>query len=173
MLDYGITVNTINLGYVELGMGLKNITEIFQEKMKKQIPAGRFCKPEEIYNTIKYLIDTEYVNGEDLDLNGVIVKLYFKIFIIVMSAKGGKRYKELEKNHFFYQYFIENKIINKCKLLDDNEVVERINYIAEFAYFHHTGLFNDERIENILVDYGLNQINISQIFIKKILNRKL
>ena len=66
----GITVNTINLGYVELGMGLKNITEIFQEKMKKQIPAGRFCKPEEIYNTIKYLIDTEYVNGEDLDLNG-------------------------------------------------------------------------------------------------------
>lgn len=69
----GVTVNAINLGYVELGMGINNVTETYQEKIKKQIPAGRFCKPEEIYNTIKYFIDTEYINGTDLDLNGGLI----------------------------------------------------------------------------------------------------
>lgn len=66
----GITVNTINLGYASLGMGLNNVPEVFQEKMKKRIPSGRFCNPEEIYKTIKYIIDTEYINGADIDLNG-------------------------------------------------------------------------------------------------------
>ena len=44
-----------------------------KEKMKNQIPAGRFCEPIEIYNTIIYLINTEYVNGSILDINGGIV----------------------------------------------------------------------------------------------------
>lgn len=66
----GITVNAINLGYVELGMGVNNVTEQYQKKMKQRIPAGRFCNPDEIYNTVKYFIDTEYINGADVDLNG-------------------------------------------------------------------------------------------------------
>ena len=69
----GITVNAINLGYVELGMGVTDVTKEYQEKMKQQIPAGRFCSPEEIYKTILYFIYTEYVNGADIDLNGGLI----------------------------------------------------------------------------------------------------
>lgn len=69
----GITVNAINLGYTNLGMGLNNITDEYQEKMKQRIPAGRFCNPEEIFRTIKYIIDTEYINGVDIDLNGGLI----------------------------------------------------------------------------------------------------
>jgi len=54
-------------------MGLNHVTDEYQEKMKKQIPAGRFCNSEEIYKTVNYFIDTEYINGADIDLNGGLV----------------------------------------------------------------------------------------------------
>jgi NAD(P)-dependent dehydrogenase (short-subunit alcohol dehydrogenase family) len=69
----GITVNAINLGYVNLGMGVNDVPLAYQEKMKSQIPAGRFCEPEEIYNTVNYLIKTEYVNGAAIDINGGLI----------------------------------------------------------------------------------------------------
>jgi NAD(P)-dependent dehydrogenase (short-subunit alcohol dehydrogenase family) len=69
----GITVNTINLGYVNMGMGVNDVPLAYQEKMKTQIPSGRFCEPEEVYNTIKYLIETEYVNGASIDVNGGLI----------------------------------------------------------------------------------------------------
>jgi len=69
----GITVNAINLGYVSLGMGINDVPDLLQEKLKTDIPSGRFCKPEEVYNTVKYLIDTEYVNGAAIDINGGII----------------------------------------------------------------------------------------------------
>jgi NAD(P)-dependent dehydrogenase (short-subunit alcohol dehydrogenase family) len=69
----GITVNSINLGYVNLGMGINDVPLAYQIKMKAQIPAGRFCEPEEIYNTVKYLIETEYVNGTAIDINGALI----------------------------------------------------------------------------------------------------
>lgn len=69
----GITINSINLGYVNLGMGINDVPLIYQEKMKSQIPAGRFCEPDEIYNTVKYFIDTQYVNGSSVDINGGLI----------------------------------------------------------------------------------------------------
>ena len=69
----GITVNAINLGYVNIGMGVNDVPLAYQEKMKTQIPAGRFCEPEEIYNTVKYLIQTEYINGAAIDINGGLI----------------------------------------------------------------------------------------------------
>jgi len=69
----GITVNAINLGYVNLGMGINDVPEAYQEKMKGQIPSGRFCEPEEIFQTVQYLIRTEYVNGATIDINGGII----------------------------------------------------------------------------------------------------
>jgi 3-oxoacyl-[acyl-carrier protein] reductase len=68
-----ITINAINLGYVNLGMGINEVPVTYQEKMKTQIPAGRFCEPEEIYNTVKYLIQTEYINGAAIDINGGLI----------------------------------------------------------------------------------------------------
>lgn len=69
----GITVNAINLGYVSIGMGVEEVPPAYQEQMKNSIPEGRFCQPEEIYNTVKYLVDTEYVTGTDLNINGGII----------------------------------------------------------------------------------------------------
>lgn len=69
----GITVNAINLGYVSIGMGVEEVPLKYQEKMREAIPAGRFCEPEEIYNTVKYLITTPYVNGESININGCMV----------------------------------------------------------------------------------------------------
>jgi len=69
----GITVNTINLGYVNIGMGVNDVPIAYQKKIKEQIPVGRFCEPEEVYNTVKYLIQTEYVNGAAIDINGALI----------------------------------------------------------------------------------------------------
>ena len=69
----GITVNAINLGYVNIGMGVNDVPPIYQEKMKQTIPMGRFCTPQEIYNTVRYLMDTPYVNGAAIDINGGVI----------------------------------------------------------------------------------------------------
>lgn len=69
----GVTVNAINLGYVNIGMGVNDVPVIYQEKIKSQIPLNRFCNPDEIYATVKYLIATEYVNGAAIDINGGII----------------------------------------------------------------------------------------------------
>ena len=69
----GITINAINLGYVNLGMGINEVPLQYQEKMKSQIPAGRFCNPDEVFNTVNYLINTEYVNGTSIDINGGLI----------------------------------------------------------------------------------------------------
>ena len=69
----GITINVINLGYVNIGIGVNDVSTAYQEKMKIQIPAKRFCAPEEVLNTVKYLIQTEYVNGAAIDLNGALI----------------------------------------------------------------------------------------------------
>ena len=69
----GVTVNAICLGYVNLGMGVNDVPQAYQEKMKEQIPAGRFCNPMEIYNTVQFLIATEYVNGAAIDINGALI----------------------------------------------------------------------------------------------------
>ena len=69
----GVTVNAINLGYVSIGMGVEEVPSQYQEQMKNDIPAKRFCHPEEIYNTIKYLVDTEYITGADININGGLI----------------------------------------------------------------------------------------------------
>jgi NAD(P)-dependent dehydrogenase (short-subunit alcohol dehydrogenase family) len=67
---YGITANSINLGYVDLGMGINSVPEKYQELIKQRNPMRRFCHPEEIYNAISFLIKTEYINGANIDIDG-------------------------------------------------------------------------------------------------------
>lgn len=69
----GITANVINLGYVNLGMGINDVPPAYQEKIRSQIPSSRFCEPEEIYNTVRFLMQTEYVNGAAIDINGGLI----------------------------------------------------------------------------------------------------
>jgi NAD(P)-dependent dehydrogenase (short-subunit alcohol dehydrogenase family) len=65
----GITANCIQLGYMDGGLTY-TLTPEFIETMVKSTPTKRLGKPEEIANTIKYLIDTEYVNGSTIKLTG-------------------------------------------------------------------------------------------------------
>ena len=66
----GITVNNINLGYADIGMGVEQVPVSYQKSMKERIPSGVFCPPEDIFETVKYLIKTEYINGSSINLNG-------------------------------------------------------------------------------------------------------
>jgi len=65
----GITANCIQLGYMDGGLTY-TLSPDFIETIVNSIPAKRLGKPEEIANTIKYLIDTEYVNGSTIKITG-------------------------------------------------------------------------------------------------------
>ena len=67
----GITINTLNLGYYNVGM-INEVPQKFQEVLKKQIPVGNFGNPQCIYNAIEFLRNTEYINGSSIDINGGI-----------------------------------------------------------------------------------------------------
>lgn len=65
----GITCNSIQLGYFDAGMAHK-IPKEYQDKIKNKIPLRRFGKINELYNTIEFIINTEYVNGSNIKING-------------------------------------------------------------------------------------------------------
>ncbi len=69
----GITVNNLNLGYSEIGMGLTEISPAHRIALFKQIPAGRFGAPGEILSAVELLIQNEYINGASIDINGALV----------------------------------------------------------------------------------------------------
>jgi len=64
-----VTSNCIALGYSEYGM-IEQISDDIQDNLKKMIPLKRFCNIDEIWNTIKYCIDTPYIGGQTIHLNG-------------------------------------------------------------------------------------------------------
>lgn len=66
----GITINNINLGYVNAGMTLNDVPDALREEILQQIPSRKLGKLEDVYKTVKYLIYTEYINGTSIDLNG-------------------------------------------------------------------------------------------------------
>lgn len=69
----GVTVNSINLGYSNIGMGIDEVPGENKKTLLQNIPMGRFCEPTEILNTIKFIIDTEYINGSIIDINGGLI----------------------------------------------------------------------------------------------------
>ena len=67
-----ITINSINLGYSELGM-IKEVPEQYMEQIKNEIPMKRLCSPGEILSTVNYLINTGYITGESVNVNGGLI----------------------------------------------------------------------------------------------------
>jgi len=65
----GVTVNNINLGYFDIGM-IEQVPEKIKEDIIQRIPTKRLGKPEEILSTVEYIINTAYLNGTSIDLNG-------------------------------------------------------------------------------------------------------
>ena len=64
-----ITINCLNLGYFSLGM-IEQIPKELQDEIKKSIPTGDFGDPENIYRAVRFLIESSYVNGSSIDING-------------------------------------------------------------------------------------------------------
>jgi NAD(P)-dependent dehydrogenase (short-subunit alcohol dehydrogenase family) len=69
----GITVNVINLGYVDIGMGINDVPEKYRKTIEEKIPCRRFCEPADILKTVEYIVDTPYLNGAEINLNGGIL----------------------------------------------------------------------------------------------------
>lgn len=67
-----ITINSINLGYSELGM-IDRVPEDYKKQVISQIPAGMLCEPNDILNTVNYLMATRYITGSSIDLTGGLV----------------------------------------------------------------------------------------------------
>ena len=67
-----ITINSINLGYSVLGM-IKEVPEQYLEQIKNVIPMKRLCSPDEILSTVNYLINTAYITGESININGGLI----------------------------------------------------------------------------------------------------
>jgi len=68
-VKFGITCNTIQLGYWDGGMCYR-VEEKYQEMAKEKIGLKRWCKIEELHNTIDYIIENEYVSGTNLRIDG-------------------------------------------------------------------------------------------------------
>ena len=67
----GITVNNLNLGYFDIGM-IAEVTEEYQKIVKSKIPTGNFGDPKNIFNAVKFIIESDYINGTSVDINGGI-----------------------------------------------------------------------------------------------------
>lgn len=68
-LRYGITCNTIQLGYCEVGM-IEQLSDDFKKSVQNSIGLRRFGKIQELFNAIDFIINTEYYCGNCMKLNG-------------------------------------------------------------------------------------------------------
>lgn len=66
----GITINCINLGYSELGMGDYAINPAMKEQLRQAMPTKEFCHAEGIFQTVQFLKDNADMNGASVDVNG-------------------------------------------------------------------------------------------------------
>ena len=72
LAEFGITVNTINPGWVDTELGKSSIedSEFSGEEILESIPQRRFVKPEEIAGLVKYLISEEAkgITGQSINI---------------------------------------------------------------------------------------------------------
>ena len=68
----GITINTLNLGYYEIGM-IDEVSQEMQNIIKDKIPQKKFGNPINILNAVKFLIDSPYITGTNIDINGGLI----------------------------------------------------------------------------------------------------
>lgn len=67
----GITCNCLNLGYFDLGM-ISEIPSELLEKIIETIPMKKLGGAINIYNAIEFLINSDYITGTDININGGI-----------------------------------------------------------------------------------------------------
>ncbi len=65
----GITVNNLNLGYMSTGM-INEVPPRLRDEIKRNLPTGEFGTPDNVYQAIRFLIQSDYTNGADIAING-------------------------------------------------------------------------------------------------------
>ena len=66
---FNITFNTIKLGNFNIGM-YKKLKEKTKEDILKKIPSGKTGDIKSIFNAIKFVIESDYVNGSEIAVDG-------------------------------------------------------------------------------------------------------
>lgn len=66
---YGIRVNSISPGFIGTEL-VRSMKPEALARMESMIPAGRVGEPDEIAHTVQYLVENEYVNGRDIQIDG-------------------------------------------------------------------------------------------------------
>ncbi|MFA4889436.1 MAG: 3-oxoacyl-[acyl-carrier-protein] reductase [Candidatus Omnitrophota bacterium] len=68
---YNIRVNAVAAGFIDTDM-TKGLKDSYKNEMLKQIPLGRFGKPEEVAKVVKFLASDEarYITGEVIVVDG-------------------------------------------------------------------------------------------------------
>lgn len=67
-----ILVNSVCPGYVNTELTQKNVPQKEQDKIKTMIPVGRFAEPDEIAQTVAFLIspNNTYITGQTIIIDG-------------------------------------------------------------------------------------------------------
>lgn len=68
-IKYGVTCNSIQLGYWDGGMCYQ-VEQKYQDMAKEKIGLKRWGRIEELYNTVNFIVDTEYLCGTNLKIDG-------------------------------------------------------------------------------------------------------
>ncbi len=66
---YGIRVNAVSPGFIGTEM-VRAMKPEALAKLQEKIPAGRIGEPDEIAHTIEYLIENDFVNGRNIEIDG-------------------------------------------------------------------------------------------------------
>jgi len=66
---YGIRVNAVSPGFIGTEM-VRAMKPEALAKLQAMIPAGRIGEPDEIAHTIEYLIENDFVNGRNIEIDG-------------------------------------------------------------------------------------------------------
>jgi len=66
---FNITSNVLNLGYMEFGLS-ENLDEEFKANIIKRIPVNKLGSIDNIVNAIKFIIESDYVNGAEINIDG-------------------------------------------------------------------------------------------------------
>ena len=66
---YGIRANAVSPGFIGTEM-VRAMKPEALAKLQAMIPAGRIGEPDEIAHTIQYLIENDFVNGRNIEIDG-------------------------------------------------------------------------------------------------------
>lgn len=66
---YGIRVNAISPGFIGTEM-VRTMKPEALAKLQAMIPAGRIGEPDEIANTVEFMVENDFVNGRNIEVDG-------------------------------------------------------------------------------------------------------